>query len=332
MAAAACLAGRIGVARTLSVAADRAAASLSLRDDHPARYPGRLAFGGVLVERNALASAADVLDDLAVVTTRTGWRGFAVLARTELARVRAGQSRVDAARAQLRHARATDDGRPLSPELISRIDAAGARVLVDRGDVRAARRLVDRLPPCPETTLLQARVALGSGDPARAADLVDTVATSRVVPRLRVQAGCLAARVAAVADPSEGAARLRDALDLPHAGEMHRVFADEGPWVAETLRAASHPVAHAIASNLPRPDGDAHVRLSDRERVILEYLPTRLSNQDIAAELYVSLNTVKTHLKNIYRKLDATTRNEAVAHAAAGGLLDAPDGTFTSDV
>ena len=52
--------------------------------------------------------------------------------------------------------------------------------------------------------------------------------------------------------------------------------------------------------------------LSARETVVLRYLPTLLSNQEIAGELFVSVNTVKTHLKNIYRKLGVSDRREAM--------------------
>jgi len=52
--------------------------------------------------------------------------------------------------------------------------------------------------------------------------------------------------------------------------------------------------------------------LSARETVVLRYLPTLLSNQEIAGELFVSVNTVKTHLKSIYRKLGVSDRREAV--------------------
>ena len=50
--------------------------------------------------------------------------------------------------------------------------------------------------------------------------------------------------------------------------------------------------------------------LSPREQAVLRYLPTMMSNREIAGELFVSGNTVKTHLKSIYRKLgvDASTR------------------------
>ena len=64
--------------------------------------------------------------------------------------------------------------------------------------------------------------------------------------------------------------------------------------------------------------------LSEREAVVLQCLPTHLSNQEIAAQLYVSPNTLKTHLRNIYRKLGVSSRREAVARAAALGLLPEP--------
>ncbi|MEU5853515.1 response regulator transcription factor, partial [Saccharopolyspora shandongensis] len=61
--------------------------------------------------------------------------------------------------------------------------------------------------------------------------------------------------------------------------------------------------------------------LSDSELRVLRYLPTNLSAPEIAVELSVSPNTVKTHLRNLYRKLGVHRRTEAVAHARALGLL-----------
>jgi len=55
--------------------------------------------------------------------------------------------------------------------------------------------------------------------------------------------------------------------------------------------------------------------LSDRETTVLRYLPTALSKAEIASEMFVSVNTVKTHMKNIYRKLDVTDRSHAVRRA-----------------
>jgi len=61
--------------------------------------------------------------------------------------------------------------------------------------------------------------------------------------------------------------------------------------------------------------------LSEREFEVLRLLPGQLSLREVAATLYVSLNTVKTHTRAIYRKLDASSRAEAVARAREVGLL-----------
>jgi LuxR family transcriptional regulator, maltose regulon positive regulatory protein len=61
--------------------------------------------------------------------------------------------------------------------------------------------------------------------------------------------------------------------------------------------------------------------LSDSELRVLRYLPTNLSNQEIASELYVSVNTVKAHIRHLYSKLNAHRRGEAVERARALGLL-----------
>jgi LuxR family maltose regulon positive regulatory protein len=54
---------------------------------------------------------------------------------------------------------------------------------------------------------------------------------------------------------------------------------------------------------------------------VLRYLPSNLSAREIAAELYLSLNTVKTHQRHLYRKLDVRSRSQAVDRARALGLL-----------
>jgi LuxR family maltose regulon positive regulatory protein len=61
--------------------------------------------------------------------------------------------------------------------------------------------------------------------------------------------------------------------------------------------------------------------LTDRELSVLRYLPSTLSQREIASELYVSLNTVKTHSKAIYRKLGVDGRKAAVQEARDRGLL-----------
>ena len=67
--------------------------------------------------------------------------------------------------------------------------------------------------------------------------------------------------------------------------------------------------------------------LRDVELRVLRHLPSNLRSTEIAAELFASSNTVRTHLRHIYAKLDAHTRTEAVARGRQLGLL-APVGSL----
>jgi LuxR family maltose regulon positive regulatory protein len=71
------------------------------------------------------------------------------------------------------------------------------------------------------------------------------------------------------------------------------------------------------------PQGSDSLRepLTDSEARVLRYLPTNLSKREIADELYLSVNTIKTHVKHVYAKLDVQTRREAVERARVLGLL-----------
>jgi LuxR family maltose regulon positive regulatory protein len=61
--------------------------------------------------------------------------------------------------------------------------------------------------------------------------------------------------------------------------------------------------------------------LTPAERRVLELLPTHLTDAQMAEQLFVSRNTVKTHLKSVYRKLEVSSRAEAVQMARDTGLL-----------
>ena len=63
------------------------------------------------------------------------------------------------------------------------------------------------------------------------------------------------------------------------------------------------------------PAGDLPDPLTQREQAVLRFLPTSMSTAEIADELCLSVNTVKTHLAAIYRKLPASRRREAVQRA-----------------
>ena len=71
----------------------------------------------------------------------------------------------------------------------------------------------------------------------------------------------------------------------------------------------------------PRVELAADGELSEREVVVLRLLATDLSQREIGAELYVSLNTVKGHARSIFRKLGVSSRADAVARGRELGLL-----------
>ena len=110
-----------------------------------------------------------------------------------------------------------------------------------------------------------------------------------------------------------------------------RIFVDEGPPMASLLRAAAK---QGIARNYVRrllaavseTEHDSPIKqvliepLSERELDVLRLLGTDLGGPEIARELVVSLNTVRTHTKNIYAKLGVTNRRAAVRRAAELGL------------
>jgi LuxR family maltose regulon positive regulatory protein len=93
-------------------------------------------------------------------------------------------------------------------------------------------------------------------------------------------------------------------------GTSHRSLIGE---VIELARSGSAP---SLADVAPLDD-----TLSDRELAVLRYLPTLLSSTEIAGELFVSVNTVKSHLKGVYRKLGVGNRREAVERARDLGLI-----------
>lgn len=81
-------------------------------------------------------------------------------------------------------------------------------------------------------------------------------------------------------------------------------------------------IAPADERRLPvAPSSEIAEEISHAEARVLRYLPTNLTAPEIAAELYVSVHTVKTHLRHIYSKLDVHRRRDAVDRARELGLL-----------
>jgi LuxR family maltose regulon positive regulatory protein len=144
---------------------------------------------------------------------------------------------------------------------------------------------------------------------------------------------------------------LERALRLAESERVRLPFLIEGSWIREELpenpglaRAYRQLLNHGPSSrggparprasapakppvNAPRQAVAAQVmplvveNLSNREREVLQHASEMLGTAEIAAEMFVSVNTVKSHLKSIFRKLGAVSRNEAVRRARQLQLL-----------
>lgn len=95
-------------------------------------------------------------------------------------------------------------------------------------------------------------------------------------------------------------------------GEMRRVIL----WAAEGKEALTAGVFHADATMQ-----DEELQLSEREREVLHCIARGMTTNAIAGELYISENTVKTHIRHILEKLNASSRAEAVHKAMILGIL-----------
>jgi LuxR family maltose regulon positive regulatory protein len=214
----------------------------------------------------------------------------------------------------------------------------GAELDLAGGDPQGAVRRLALSPEADPSTqtperLLQAR-ALLAGD-WRGADAALAPIRGLVPPgRLTVEAEVLDALVADRArDDQRAMGALRRALAEAASTGVRRPFLAWAPEpMARLLRRAHllHPSARALVDALELSDQgppphhgspQEAPELTDRERNILEYLPTLLTIPEIAAELFVSNNTVKSHLRHLYLKLDVTSRRQAVARARELGLL-----------
>jgi LuxR family maltose regulon positive regulatory protein len=202
------------------------------------------------------------------------------------------------------------------------LDACRVRLTHSVGDLT-----VDERGAGPEYSVALARTALADDNVPAACSLLEPVLEGRGAPKVtRVEAAVLRSIAAERRESGDEARRwIELGLEIAESDAIRRPFTDAGPEVGWILRRAiRHGTAHrwlagsllAVLDGREVPEGHAARELleplSARETVVLRYLPTLLSNQEIAGELFVSVNTVKTHLKSIYRKLGVSDRREAV--------------------
>jgi LuxR family transcriptional regulator, maltose regulon positive regulatory protein len=135
--------------------------------------------------------------------------------------------------------------------------------------------------------------------------------------------------------PQAFAAISRSFVNTPEPGSYVRLYLDEGDPMLALLRHAAgvrDPAVQARARRLleraptpveapAEPQQTTDGTLSDRELQVLRLLDSELTGPEIARQLYVTLNTLRTHTKRIFTKLDVTTRAAAVRRAHERGLL-----------
>jgi LuxR family transcriptional regulator, maltose regulon positive regulatory protein len=190
----------------------------------------------------------------------------------------------------------------------------------------------------PEAAVGLARLELASGDPEAALSAIAAFGSDErepVIPFSRVEATVLAAvALDALRDESGALATLEHALDMAEPRGCAIVIVRQGAPLRSLLRrlmergTRHRALGEELLAMLERSAGPEPVvvgpllePLSDRELTVLRFLPTMMSNAEIAAEMYVSVNTVKTHLKHVYRKLDVTDRRDCVRRGRELRLL-----------
>ncbi len=293
----------------------------------------RRLLGAVHLERDELEVADEYLSAARELADEIGnkvWRSGVEL---EMVRLRLAQRRNADALAIIGRIRWFDAWAPLPLPLkvkLTELDVS-CRLLLEDIDTAsgAAAELGDG---CPAATLT--RIALRAGRPDHARASLEQVRQASLTPRQAIEHQLLTAGTELQQGHTRAAqlAVLRS-LELARHEWYVRTFLDEGDGIMNLVREISQRYGDPYSEQLARkgvgsrqsaasaPDGLMLEPLTVKEREVLSRLTSHLSLQDIAGELYVSLNTVKTHVRSVYRKLGVSTRTGAVAAARGYGLL-----------
>jgi LuxR family maltose regulon positive regulatory protein len=309
----------------------------------------------VLYEWNDLDAAASYAREAITLSTRWGQKDSLHIGYTQLAQALQAIGDLDGALAALHKAKQAAVGLPWYSGYVVALEA---QLALAQGDAAAAfawaQECRPTMPNSCEGALLEldfdrrheccilARVLIAQGKPAKALELLGHLlhmaeaagAMSLAIKGLALQALALHA----LGSDEQALSVLGRALLLAEPEGYVRTFVDEGPAMADLLRQAarrgitSHYTAKLLAA-FPTPElkGKAPIPglkiedlvepLSERESEVLRLLATSMPTAEIADSLFISVYTVRSHIKNIYGKLDVHTRMEAAQRAAELGLL-----------
>jgi LuxR family maltose regulon positive regulatory protein len=279
--------------------------------------------GAVHRERNRLGAAVAHLGEAATHVHNV----VAALAASELARChRAAGATIEGLELVI-PARSSCPGLPAAVDAHLRMTETLLRL--DHGDVGGAYAVVRAAQPCVDARLLAVRVALRQA-PGRAAELLESVGAQS--PRQAVEKLLLRAQLPEL-EPTEVSSALERAVAEGEPRGLVRIFLDEGPEVCRripelALESSDRSLGRIAAlacqevALAPAPASAPPVeQLTTRELAVLRMLPLRMSNREMAAQMYISVNTLKTHVRAIYRKLGVPHRSAAVRRAKALELV-----------
>ncbi|WP_149182548.1 LuxR C-terminal-related transcriptional regulator [Streptomyces sp. TRM49041] len=287
-----------------------------------------LVLAAVAVDRDELDEARTLLgaaDAAPLPEDPVAWAGrVLVTARLHWARGHA-HAALEAAAREIRAA-------VPSPWAQGHLALLASTVHLAAGRPEEAARTLETVPAgrLPAVTVEAAKAYLGLRNPARALGMLDRLPREAPTgPAVTVRATLVRAQAAHHAGDPDAAGRLvAAALVQARRERLRRPFLEAGPWIRPFLR-STHlqqlaegwltpgPRHHHERPTRPRsPDPSLVVEeLSERERDVLRRLARAMSTEEIAEDLHLSVNTVKTHLKSAYRKLAVNRRNDAVRRA-----------------
>jgi LuxR family maltose regulon positive regulatory protein len=196
-----------------------------------------------------------------------------------------------------------------------------SRALLAAGRVHEARTEIASLGDSPMAALLEAAALLAERRFPAVLDLLRSRHGWSPGEDVEALVLCSLASTGAEAD-----ACLRTALEIAGPRGLVSPFLDRGDDLDRLIRRMPETLLRPLFPPAERVQLQRGARvqiepLSPRERELLLLLPTHLSNAAIAERLFLSVNTVKTNLRSVYRKLQTSSRSETVAVAQSLGLL-----------
>ena len=299
-------------------------------EDHYFAFTGRRTQAQLALERHDLPTAGELTEGLLIMPL-SGRPIFDYLAQLDRARIWAARGNLDEALASLPAARTA-----LKSDhsvLLAQADELEAHFCLALGERGRARRAAEHLPP-DRRTVMSAIMALDVRDLQSVAATLRNAPAEGPTPRSDLELRLLKAATALLEGAPGAPDLVRDALAFADRGGFVQSVLETAPLVLEHLisnstYASTGNIRALISAGLQarkvtpsrRQEGILPDPLTGAERRLLEMLPQRLSYIDMATDLQVSLNTVKTHLRHTYMKLGANSRSSAIRRATALGLL-----------